>query len=431
MAITHLSGAAADAMIAVALAGSLFFLDPDSARPKIALYLLLTIAPFAIVTPLIGPLIDRISGGRRTMILITLLARATLATLLALYIESLALFPIAFGILVFQKAYSVAKSAVVPKLVSSERDLVEANSKLALLSAVGSFFGASIGGLALLIGPSWPAKIAVIGFTLTLVSAVQIPRVTVATTPATPGEKTELRSAGIINAATAMAVLRAAVGFITFLLAFEFRGGEEGVAMEGTGRALGVATGVIRDQDILGTPGAPVWHYGAVLACASGGALLGARVAPRLRKLMVEERIISGVLFIAFAGTVSASWLPSILGAMVVSLLIAGSAGSAKLAFDSLVQRDAPDANHGRSFALFEGRFQLSWAFGSLIALLIAMLPIQVGYFTMALGVGLGLVFYLPRTREARRAEKIITPEEPQKPDGQLGFWTRSTEEEN
>ena len=49
----------------------------------------------------------------------------------------------------------------------------------------------------------------------------------------------------------------------------------------------------------------------------------------------------------------------------------------------------------------------------------------------MALGVGLGLVFYLPRTREARKAQKIITPEEPQKPDGQLGFWTRSTEEEN
>ena len=201
--------------------------------------------------------------------------------------------------------------------------------------------------------------------------------------------------------------------------------------MEGTGRASGVATGLIRDQDILGTPGAPVWHYGAVLACASGGALLGARMAPRLRMLMVEERIISGVLFIAFAGTVSASWLPSISGAMVVSLLLAGSAGSAKLAFDSLVQRDAPDANHGRSFALFEGRFQHSWAFGSLIALLIAMLPIQVGYFTMALGVGLGLVFYLPRTREARKAQKIITPEEPQKPDGQLGFWTRSTEEEN
>lgn len=189
--------------------------------------------------------------------------------------------------------------------------------------------------------------------------------------------------------------------------------------------------GVIRDQDVLGTPGAPVWHYGAVLACASGGALLGARIAPRLRKMMVEEKIISGVLFIAFAGTASASWFPSVAGAMVASLVLAVSAGSAKLAFDSLVQRDAPDANHGRSFASFEGRFQLSWAFGSLIALLIAMLPIQVGYFTMALGVGLGLVFYLPRTREARRVEKIITPEEPQKADGQLGFWSRNAEDEN
>ena len=284
MAVTHLLGAASDAMIAVTLAGSLFFLDPDAAKPRIALYLLLTIAPFAVVTPLIGPFMDRIPGGRRTMILLTLLARAVLSVLLAMYVDGLALFPIAFGILIFQKAYSVAKSALVPKLVYSERDLIEANSKLTLLSAVGSAVGASMGGLLLLGGPAWPAKLAVASFTITLIAAVQLPKIVVSVSPVRKGERAELRSSGIITAASAMAVLRAAVGFMTFLLAFEFRGGEEGVAMEGVGRATGVATGVIRGQDVLGTPGAPVWYFGAVLACASGGALIGARIAPHLRK---------------------------------------------------------------------------------------------------------------------------------------------------
>ena len=134
-------------MIAVALAGSIFFsIDPDDARWRVGLYLVLTIAPFAVVTPLIGPLVDRIRGGRRGMILFTVLGRATLAYLMARHIDGLLLFPEAFGFLILQKGYSVAKSAVVPKLVRSDLELVEANSKLALLSAISGMVGAGIGG---------------------------------------------------------------------------------------------------------------------------------------------------------------------------------------------------------------------------------------------------------------------------------------------
>ena len=46
-----------------------------------------------------------------------------------------------------------------------------------------------------------------------------------------------------------------------------------------------------------------------------------------------------------------------------------------KLAFDSLVQRDAPDANRGRSFARFETRFQLVWVIGALLPLLLLPIP--------------------------------------------------------
>ena len=64
----HGLSAAGDAMIAVALAGSLFFsIDPSDARWRVALYLVLTIAPFAVVTPLLGPetAVVTSSDGRR------------------------------------------------------------------------------------------------------------------------------------------------------------------------------------------------------------------------------------------------------------------------------------------------------------------------------------------------------------------------------
>ncbi|MDP6214849.1 MAG: hypothetical protein QGI41_07920, partial [Acidimicrobiales bacterium] len=290
LARTHALGAMSDAMIAVALAGSIFFsISPDAARWRIGLYLVLTIAPFAVVTPLVGPLVDRIRGGRRGMILFTVLGRATLAYLMARHIDGLLLFPEAFGFLVLQKGYSVAKSAVVPKLVRSDLELVEANSKLALLSAISGMVGAGIGGLAMLGASSWAANAAMVGFVATALFAVQLPRITVADQPASAGERAELRQAGILMAASAMAMLRAAVGFMTFLLAFEFRGGEEGLSIDGPGRAVGAAVGVARGQDILGSPGAPVWHFGVVLGCAGVGALFGAWFAPRLRRTASEE----------------------------------------------------------------------------------------------------------------------------------------------
>ncbi len=427
LARTHALSAMSDAMIAVALAGSIFFsIDPDAARWRVALYLVLTIAPFAVVTPLIGPLADRIRGGRRGMIIFTVLGRAALAYLMAQHIDGLLLFPEAFGFLVLQKGYSVAKSAVVPKLVRSDLELVEANSKLALLSAISSMVGAGIGGLAMLGQPSWAANAAMVGFVTTAMFAVQLPRITVAPLPATADERAELRQAGILMAASAMAMLRAAVGFMTFLLAFEFRGGEEGVSLDAPGRAVGAAAGVARGQDILGSPGAPAWHFGAVLVCAGGGALFGAWLAPRLRRTTIEERIIIGVLVAAMLGGVAGSWLGALRGAMVLATVVAASSGAAKLAFDSLVQRDAPDANHGRSFSRFEGRFQLSWAAGALVAVVVR-LPAELGYGLIALGTGLALVWYLAGTRAARRVD---TPVEPENPDGQLGFWRREGDDQ-
>ena len=71
-------------MVAVALANTLFFSVPTGeARGRVALYLLITMAPFAVMAPVIGPLLDRFRHGRRYAIAATMLARCFATWVLA------------------------------------------------------------------------------------------------------------------------------------------------------------------------------------------------------------------------------------------------------------------------------------------------------------------------------------------------------------
>ncbi|NIR39306.1 MAG: MFS transporter, partial [Actinobacteria bacterium] len=58
--------AVGDTLVTIALADTLFFSAATSeARSQVALYLLITMTPFAIVAPVIGPFLDRFRHGRR------------------------------------------------------------------------------------------------------------------------------------------------------------------------------------------------------------------------------------------------------------------------------------------------------------------------------------------------------------------------------
>ena len=149
LARTHAAAVAGDTLIALALAGSLFFsLDPTQAKERVALGLLLTMAPFSLVAPMIGPWLDRVRGGRRWVVVGANVLRSLICVMMVGHLDSLLLFPEVFAVLVLSKAYSVAKSALVPTLVRSEEELVESNSKLSLLSGVMGFVAAVPGLLA-------------------------------------------------------------------------------------------------------------------------------------------------------------------------------------------------------------------------------------------------------------------------------------------
>ena len=123
-------------------------------------------APFAVVGPLIGPVMDRSEGGRRTLLIGAAAGRAVLAVLMvpAVSNDSLVLFPEAFVMLILAKSHQVAKAAIVPTVVSGDAELVEANSKLQLLSGLAGFAAGLPGLLALLIGPGAVMVLAAVAF---------------------------------------------------------------------------------------------------------------------------------------------------------------------------------------------------------------------------------------------------------------------------
>ena len=377
LARTHAFSVAGDALIAIALAGSLFFdIDPNAARWRVALYLLLTMAPFAVVAPLIGPAIDRAKSGRRWMIVGSAALRVVICIFMVGDLDSLLLFPEAFAVLVLGKGYQVAKSAVVPGLVPhgcrAGRGQLEAAADL----GAGRVRG----------GRARPP-------------AAQVRRTGVGRGPRRHGVRggrphrhrgsrpcrwrpnrptrpsaPSCTASGIQLAAGAMGVLRGVVGFLAFLLAFELR----------------------RNED-------PTWYFGVIVGASAIGGLIGAALAPRIRKTTAEEDMLIGSLGVAVIVGLLVAWTGGLVGATVIAMAIGLAAATGKLAFDSIVQRDAPDANRGRSFARFETRFQIIWVLGAFIPVVIP-LPARLGFLIVALAAAFAIVVLHPRPPSRARA---------------------------
>ena len=136
----HAFNAAGDAAVAISLAGTLFFAEPGEARDRVALFLGLTMLPFVIVAPLLGPFLDRFSHGRRWAIGGTMALRAVLCLWLAdsIAADSIAMYPAALGCLVTSKTYGVARAATVPRLLPPGLTLVKANGRISLAGVVGA-----------------------------------------------------------------------------------------------------------------------------------------------------------------------------------------------------------------------------------------------------------------------------------------------------
>jgi hypothetical protein len=382
LARTHAAMAAGDAAMAVALADSvLFSIDADAARGRVLLFLAISFVPFLFVAPLIGPAIDRMAGGRRLVIQIVTVLRVAISIAMAFYVDSLLLFPLAFSAMVLQKTYAISKSALVPSVVRTDEELVEANSKLGLISGLVGFVAVlPAAALQKTVGATGTLLYAAIIFGFAFAAATRLPREVVAARSAGRSEREELHSSGVVLASTAMLLVRASVGFTFFHLFFWFRRQDAGL----------------------------VW-FGLSLAVASLLTMAGNASAPLIRKRVSEETMmVASLSIIAIAG-VGTSVLGGVLGGVLLAGSVNFSAAIGRLAFESTLQKDAPDANRGRAFAQFETRFQLAWVAAGVVPVLLQP-PGRAGFMVVGFIAAAAGLFYVVGNRAVRDGRRPPQP---------------------
>ncbi len=172
---------AGDAFVTIALAGTLFFgLPVNQARGQVALYLLITMAPFAVVAPFVGPVLDRFRSGRRYVMAGTMFARGLLCWAMAAAIgpaDTFTLFPAALAVLVLSKAYNVSRAAIMPSVLPPDVTLVRANARVTLFALVAAGAGAALStGLTAWLGAEWVLRGTKVLFLAAGVATVRLPR---------------------------------------------------------------------------------------------------------------------------------------------------------------------------------------------------------------------------------------------------------------
>jgi hypothetical protein len=170
-----------------------------------------------------------------------------------------------------------------------------------------------------------------------------------------------------------MMTLRAGIGFVVFLVAFALK-----------------------------RSGDPTWFFGVVAICSIAGGLAGTYTSSMLRRrLHREEPLLSSALIVTAAVSLLAA-VDVAHGTIATAVFaVAFGASVGRQGFDSILQRDGPDAARGRSFARFETQFQLLWVLGALTAV-VARPSTSHGLAAYAGVSTLALIVYLAGTTRRR-----------------------------
>jgi hypothetical protein len=369
----------------VALANTLFFAAATGeSKGRVALYLLITIAPFAVIAPLIGPALDRVQHGRRAALAGSFLLRTVLAVVLIMNYDpdtgsypSWVLYPCALGMMVLSKSFSVLRSAVTPRVMPPTIDLVRVNSRLTMFGLIG---GTIVGG-AVAAGAEWlfstllglPGALFVVVF-VTLAGAsltMRIPKwveVTDGEVPTTlsyhghgsewdwldehPTEVIETKGPrrqplgrNIITSLWGNCTIKVMVGFLFLYPAFVAKAHD--------------ASGWVQ-LGMLGTIG----------AAAGIGNFAGNFTAARLslgRPAALVVRSAVAVTVLALAAALSGS----LIVAAVATLVTSASSAIAKASLDASLQDDLPEESRASAFGRSESVLQLAWVIGGAMGVLV------------------------------------------------------------
>ncbi|MGC1420311.1 MAG: MFS transporter [Acidimicrobiales bacterium] len=377
LALVHVIMMAGDTLVTVSLAGSLFFsVSPTEAKGRVLAYLLLTIAPFAVVSPILGPLIDRSANGRRILVALSASARVLLCWSMSQHLNSFWLFPEAFLVLVSSKLYVVTRGALVPEMartdqfrehsskvghsgwpsaaIEEEKGFAGFNAQLTLLGTLAGLLAGSIGaGILKSIGAPSVLVTAAFVYAAATVASVRLQRPAkvvreeVSGLTQTERDLNALNPMGDIEVAwglSASALMRFTVGFATFLLAFGLR----------------------REHAGLG------W-FALALGLSAFGSLIGLGIVTRVRNAVPESTLLTLALLATGVGAGLAAAHPTLIAQVVLAGWLGLCAAVVQPSFDAITQRHVAPGAQGRTFARFAVRQQLLWVVGSVIPVAVTL----------------------------------------------------------
>jgi MFS family permease len=370
---------AADSAMAVALANTLFFAAASGeSKSKVALYLLITIAPFAVIAPLIGPAIDRLQHGRRVALATSFAVRTGLAVVLIANYDPATgsfppwvLYPCALGMMVLSKSFSVLRSAVTPRVLPPSIDLVRVNSRLTMFGLLGGTIagGAAAAGVEYLFGLFHLPGALYVCVAVTVVGAalsMRIPKwveVTEGEVPTTlsyhgptekfsrlpePGTAEKTRQPlgrNIITSLWGNCTIKVMVGFLFLYPAFVAK------AHQTNGWAQLAMLGIIG-------------------AAAGIGNFAGNFTSARLklgRPSVLVVRCTVAVCAVAFAASVAGT----LAAAAIATLVTSGASAIAKASLDASLQDDLPEESRASGFGRSESTLQLAWVLGGALGVLV------------------------------------------------------------
>ncbi|MBE1485476.1 MFS transporter [Plantactinospora soyae] len=364
----HAASCAGDTLITIGLAGTIFFNAPlGEARSKVALYLLITMVPFALLAPVVGPLLDHFRHGRRYALAATMLGRAFLAWLISDYIHGFGLYPAAFGVLALSRAYGVARSAAVPRLLPERMGLSQAGARASVYGSIAGGLVAPIGLAAFWFGPQWPLRVASVIFLIGMVIALRlppradsdppevVPRAFQAFRKGRNGRERALGRGGpagrlVIGALVGSATLRGLYGFLLLFLAFAIKAGDVDTDLFGRRLSDEAALGVVGGGLAIGT-------------------FLATAVGTRLRIHRPVALQAAGLVVVTAVG-VLATLRFSLLLVALLCLVTAVISGIAKLAVDASIQERVRERLRATAFAHSETALMLAFVAGGALGLI-------------------------------------------------------------
>jgi MFS family permease len=383
---------AGDAMITVALAGTAFFSAAHSQQKVNVLgYLLITMVPFALIAPLIGPALDRLSRARRAAMAATGFGRASLAALMAVNFDSVfVLFPLALGSLVLSKSYGIVRASATSRVTPTAMSLVAANSRLSVFGLGASAVGGGLMAGFLRLTQWYPAGLcaAVVIFLLAGVFALRLPRVIDTLSGSDYANSEALQESAdrentltdqrarfrgpLATALRGESALRFAAGFLTIFLAFHIEQTSEGIAASAAFAGFVLGSGL--------------------------GQLVGTVTGSRIRSTHPQRLIFGGLglCSLTFIVPAVAFSLPIAVGCAAITSLT-NSLG--KVSLDSIIQQHMPRALVSRGFARSETLLQLAWVAGAGIALLLPTRQPRLAFGIAAAALIASEIFFVVHSR--------------------------------